>query len=136
LHPAGFLFATLIAALLPDIDTGTSFFGKHIKPLNHFLEHRTFFHSILFMTMVAISAAYLGKNTDLAIAVFIGMTSHLFLDTLNPAGVYLFWPAKVIARGKFKMGGIAEIILFVAIVLAIFWTLYYYNITSIGQFFP
>jgi inner membrane protein len=135
LHPVGFILAVLFASLIPDIDTATSFLGKRVKYLSHLLEHRRFFHSIIFMVMAAISAAYLGKNPELAVAALIGIASHLLLDSLTPAGLYLFWPSKLPVRGWFRTGGIFDMLLFAIFIAAIFYTLYLLDITTMSGLF-
>jgi inner membrane protein len=135
LHPLGFTLAVLFASLIPDIDTGTSILGKRVKYLNHFLEHRRFFHSIIFMVMAAIGAGYIARSPDLAIATIIGISSHLFLDALTPKGLYVFWPTKLSIKGWFRTGGIFDMLIFILCIAGIFYALYYYDIKTITSLY-
>ena len=69
-------------AVLPDIDTGSSFLGKKFRIFSKLLEHRTFTHSLIFCALAALISPYL----------FLGVLSHIIMDMCNPKGVQLFYP--------------------------------------------
>ena len=123
----------LVGALLPDIDVGTSYLGRHLRPLNDFFQHRKFFHSLAFMTLGAIALAFLLHNPDYAVAFMLGFSSHLFLDSLTPGGLYAFWPARLSIKGKFKTGSFFDWTLLAVFVALIFYYIYAYNIDLVAQ---
>lgn len=132
----GLIFITiLIGSILPDIDRGTSYLGRHLKPLNDFFHHRKFFHSIIFMMLVAISLAFLLHNPDYAVAFILGFSSHLFLDSMTPGGLYAFWPARIAIRGKFKTGSVFDMTLFAVFSILAVYALFVYNIDLIATVF-
>ncbi|MDH3353373.1 MAG: metal-dependent hydrolase [Nanoarchaeota archaeon] len=106
------LFFVLLAAAFVDVDIGKSKIGNHwfFRPLQWLTKHRGFLHSlgasILFSLIVASFSRWAG------IGFFIGYISHLFLDCLTKAGVYLFWPFKWKVRGFIRSGGIFEDVIF------------------------
>ena len=106
------IFALLfvISGVFPDIDTTKSRIGIFF-PVGWALKHRGVFHSIwpavLFSLIVEVFFSGYG------LAVFLGYFSHLVLDMLNFKGVGLFFPLiKSRIRGPFKIGGLAERVIF------------------------
>jgi membrane-bound metal-dependent hydrolase YbcI (DUF457 family) len=91
------VLALVVGSLLPDIDTTTSGVGKFLKPASRWIEskygHRTVTHSLLFAVLV--SALLLPLGANLCVALFLGICSHLLLDTLNVNGVPLLWPVRL-----------------------------------------
>ena len=94
-NPLLFIIVTLFFALLPDIDETKSKLGKKVKPLSFILKilfgHRKLFHSI-FVPIIISLLLYLTTNIEIALAAFIGYTSHLILDALTPAGIMPLYP--------------------------------------------
>ncbi|MBN2142838.1 metal-dependent hydrolase [Candidatus Woesearchaeota archaeon] len=107
-----FMAIVIISSLLPDIDCATSLFGRHAPAIERLFGHRKFFHSLLFVVMAAILVAALFQNPIFAFAALIGAGSHLLLDSLTPAGLYIFWPSNLIARGKIRTGSLIDYALF------------------------
>jgi membrane-bound metal-dependent hydrolase YbcI (DUF457 family) len=115
-----FLCIVSVSALLPDIDTATSFIGSKIKPISFFLSHRKFFHSIVCAIIAASLVFNLTQNSEYALAFMIGYGSHLFLDAFTRGGTALFWPAKLMVKGPFKTRGLFDMLLFIMSNAAIF----------------
>ncbi len=89
--------ALMLGALLPDIDTTTAGAGRYVRPLSRWLEtrygHRTVTHSLLFAVLVSLPFWLLWPGVGLAL--FLGIFSHLLLDTANVNGLpYLLWPVR------------------------------------------
>jgi membrane-bound metal-dependent hydrolase YbcI (DUF457 family) len=86
-----------LAALLPDIDTGSSYVGKSLPFLSSWLErrfgHRTLTHSALFLAILSLVALPLNLlSGDTYFCLVAGYATHPFLDTMNVNGVRLFYP--------------------------------------------
>ena len=115
-----FLGTVGVSSLLPDIDTATSLIGSKVKVVSLFFAHRGFFHSIACMVLAAILIFCLTKNPDYAFAFLIGYGSHLAIDSLNKKGIALFWPAKIMIKGRFKARGLMDMAIFIGSNLLIF----------------
>jgi len=117
-----FMFVVAIGASLPDIDMHKSNVGGLMKPLariiNLFLGHRGLIHSVL-MAFILHFLFWMFFGLNYAGAIFIGYTSHLFLDAFTPQGIRPFWPFRVKLNGIIKSGGLIEIILFFLFLIAI-----------------
>lgn len=83
-----------VSALLNDIDSPQSKFGRLLWPVSKMLQltagHRGVLHSLvasvlLYSFLQALLPAY-------ATPITIGYLSHILLDLFNPAGVPLLWP--------------------------------------------
>lgn len=105
-----------IGALLPDIDNARSTLGKKLgwvsREIQHFVGHRTLFHSILGLVIGAglgvglekcfeyllvsrgyiVPARIIDSSHMLLIAVMFGCVMHIMADALTEEGVPLFWP--------------------------------------------
>ena len=77
---ANFLFATGLFGILSDIDILLR------------IKHRGFTHSLLFLFLIIYLVYLLDKS--IVIFAFIGLASHIFLDSLTKSGVQLLYPAK------------------------------------------
>ncbi|TSA79649.1 hydrolase [Deinococcus detaillensis] len=89
--------AMMLGSLLPDIDTTTAGAGRYIRPVSSWLEskygHRTVTHSLLFAVLVSLPFWLLWPGVGLAL--FLGIFSHLLLDTANVNGLpYLLFPVR------------------------------------------
>ena len=84
------------SALLPDIDSHYSKFGRTILPISWLIEktvgHRGFFHSLLATLLITVLIWLI--YPQYALYVGLGYLSHLLLDAFNPGGVPLLWPYK------------------------------------------
>lgn len=103
-----------LGALLPDIDSPSSFLGKHVRI--GITKHRGFLHSIfgilifslaavLFFTFFKISQIY-------TIALAAGCFLHLSADSLTPSGIRWLWQGGHI-KGFIRTGSLGETIIFV-----------------------
>ncbi|MFT7615283.1 MAG: membrane-bound metal-dependent hydrolase YbcI (DUF457 family) [Candidatus Woesearchaeota archaeon] len=101
--------ATIVASVLPDIDSPKSLLGKPFFFLNHAATHRGFMHSIWAFILLAALLSLFWPSA--LVYVLAGYASHLVLDALNKKGIHLFYPFFHI-RGFCKMGGIIEWCLF------------------------
>ena len=87
-------------ALLPDLDTTTSGFGRMVKPFSGWVErrfgHRTITHSLLGLVIVALLFSplmFIAGNVWQWL--LWGYATHLLLDTANLAGVPLLYPNRL-----------------------------------------
>jgi membrane-bound metal-dependent hydrolase YbcI (DUF457 family)/biotin carboxyl carrier protein len=92
--------ALVIGSLLPDIDTTQSGLGKIIKPVSRLIErrfgHRTITHSFLGALLFQVIASPLyWLNPRAFWMLFMGVMSHLILDTWNIIGVPLLYPSRI-----------------------------------------
>ena len=98
------LAASAVGSLLPDIDhPGSTISKKNLATkftseiVSGMTKHRGFTHTVLFAAIVA-ALPLLIKNiigsiaVPIAIGLFVGIISHLFLDTLNPTGIMWLYP--------------------------------------------
>ena len=99
-----FLFATL----LPDVDSGFSYLGKKplFRPLNYFVKHRGFFHSLTFAALLGFVLAF--YYPVLAFPFFLGYSFHLVADSFTVEGIRPFWPLKGEVSGSLRVGGTVE----------------------------
>jgi inner membrane protein len=108
-----FLIFILIGSLIPDIDATKSFLGKRIYPLSLFLKiifsHRGFFHSFTFVILLTLLTLMLSPESVL-LGFFIGIQSHIILDSFTPKGILPFWPLRLRINGNIKTGSVKEYI--------------------------
>lgn len=85
----------ILGSLLPDIDHPKSTVALKLK-LYLFIRHRGFTHSLTALLLFILIAPWAEAvlHHDLYRGIIIGIISHIFLDTLTPAGVQLFFPCK------------------------------------------
>lgn len=85
----------ILGSLLPDIDHPKSTISLKLK-LYLFIKHRGFTHSLTALFLFILIAPWAGTilNQDLYRGIIIGIISHIFLDSLTPSGVQLFFPCK------------------------------------------
>lgn len=105
---------TAACALLPDIDNATSKLGRLFAPasilIQLFFGHRTLFHApLLYLVLSFVIAQAYPSQQLLILSCAAGITSHLILDMLNPAGIPLFWPIRRrIHLAPFHSGGLVD----------------------------
>jgi len=141
LGPEAFALAAF-GALLPDVDTTTSTIGRLLYPLAAFIErrfgHRSITHSLVGL-LIAASLAYglwlIADSFHLPFAIshrpsaigyfaFVtGYASHLLADSMNKAGIPLFWPNlnyQAVLPGneayRIRVGSTAEFVLLAILV--------------------
>lgn len=106
-----------LGGLIPDIDHPNSKISHKLKPVSAIVSmmfsHRGFFHTPIlylvlwaFWEMLCPGAGYLMYGRIL----FLGIASHLVLDSLNPGGIPVFFPfsKKRHHIAKIKTGSKAE----------------------------
>ncbi|HHW54133.1 MAG: metal-dependent hydrolase [bacterium] len=106
---------TAVFAILPDIDTANSFFGRRVPIIPQLLKHRGVTHSLLMLVIEhGLTNHYFGP--DWALYCTLGWASHIILDMCNPAGVQLFWPhSRKVGMPLIRTGSIWEFVLAVLI---------------------
>lgn len=109
-----FLAIILISGVIVDIDYPKSKVGRKFffisKPVNFLFGHRSLFHSLFFVLILSFFVFLIFG--DYYKAVFIGYSSHLFLDSFTRQGIMLFYPFKFKVKGVIKTGKLFEGILF------------------------
>ncbi len=108
-----FIIVTLIATLLPDIDSAYSTLGqkKMFMFLQFFVKHRGILHSFTFLTLLTI--IFLLFLPQIALGFFLGYSVHLFVDSFTKDGIVLFYPFKAKSSWKIKTGGKMETVVLV-----------------------
>jgi inner membrane protein len=124
-NPLSFLFVSLFATIIPDIDSQNSKLGKFFlfKPINFFIKHRGIMHSVTFMILIGL--IFFIFFEDFLSAFLWGYSIHLLLDCLTLQGVYIFYPLKIKIRGKIKTGGLIESALIIFCLFGIFFLVFY-----------
>lgn len=106
LSPSNYLLcvaATTLGSLIPDIDTPYSYLGSRLKlisyPIYKIFGHRTITHSLLTWTILLFASPIFnhGDMSDIAysilcVSLYVGILSHLLLDTISTSGVCLLYP--------------------------------------------
>jgi inner membrane protein len=124
--PLIFLPIVIFSSLLPDIDSPTSKLGRKISPISFFLNmifgHRGFFHSLFFpvccFLLVFTASLWFKFSFIYAVAVAIGILSHIAIDAITIEGVDLFSPfLRIKIAGFVPTGSLIELMIFVAISL-------------------
>lgn len=85
----------ILGSLLPDIDHPKSTISLKLKSYL-FIRHRGFTHSLTALLLLILLAPWGEKilHYNLYQGIIIGIISHIFLDSLTPSGVQLFFPCK------------------------------------------
>jgi membrane-bound metal-dependent hydrolase YbcI (DUF457 family) len=113
-----FLFVSVIATLIPDLDSKNSKFGKKkvFRPLNLFMKHRGIVHSFIFLFALSIIILLLWK--EILPPFILGYALHLITDSFTLRGTRIFYPFKMRIKGIIKTGGIIELVIFFIFVCA------------------
>lgn len=108
-----FIVVTLIATMLPDIDTAFSTMGKNMvtRSAQMLTKHRGLIHS--FTLCLGISLLLAMYLPVLALPFFLGYAMHLLVDSFTIEGIRPFWPFKGESRGMLKVGGPLEQAIFI-----------------------
>lgn len=111
-----FVIFGLIGFIIPDLDTKSSKFGKSIffRPMQFFLKHRGFLHSLAFGILVGLILTLFLPVFGLGF--FVGYSSHIFSDSFTKEGIAPFWPLKKRSYGFIETGSYTESILFYSLV--------------------
>lgn len=112
-----FIAMVLVATVLPDLDTNSSSWGRHLifRPLQFFVNHRGIFHSLTTATLLSVLLAMFWPV--LSLGFFVGYSVHIVLDSFTKEGVQPFWPLKAKSYGFISSGGRIEDSIFVFLVL-------------------
>ena len=122
-HASLIVGASILGSLLPDIDHFGSTAGRRALavsiPVRIFFGHRTITHSLLFAGLALVGGSYLLPSLPgIAWGLFLGVLSHLVLDSLNPSGVPFLYPwPKRFNLASIKTGGVGEMVLVLAAVV-------------------
>jgi len=108
-----FIVFSLIATLLPDIDSKFSKLGKRkvFRLIQLFLKHRGILHSFVFLVFASLLLALFFPITVLPFLLGYGL--HLIADAFTVSGVRLFYPSKTVYSGFIKTGARMETAVFV-----------------------
>ena len=105
-----FLGGTIVGSLLPDIDHKNSYIGQKVKTvskaINKFAGHRKLFHAPLMYLLIYSISIGLIKDKLLLVGVkglFLGIFSHLLLDSFTIGGLPWFYP---LSKNKFSLSKI------------------------------
>lgn len=120
LTTAIFLGGTLIGSIIPDIDHKNSYIGRKTKgiskAINKLAGHRKLFHSPLFYLLLYLIRMESPLSDFQKIGIngfFIGVLSHLILDSFTQGGLPWFYPfsKKKFSLARIKTNGKLEDIL-------------------------
>ena len=116
-----FIAFALLGSALPDIDTASSKLGSKIWPLSKIIEmfmgHRGIFHSIWLIILFP-GIVYLYLSKIYGIALFVGYSSHVFIDGFTKKGVNFLNPfLELRLSGFVETGSFLELIIFIAILV-------------------
>ncbi|MBW2979876.1 metal-dependent hydrolase [Candidatus Woesearchaeota archaeon] len=119
-----FLGFVLVGALIPDVDTPESKFGKKTGILSHLFRflagHRGIFHSVF--AAILFSGLVWMFNQTYGMALFIGYASHLVIDGLTKNGINFLHPVSNFRiSGFITTGGMSENLLLIGIIAADVW---------------
>lgn len=120
-----FIILVLASSFIPDIDNTNSKIGRKFQTpsfiINKIFSHRGFFHSLLLPLIMYFIFTFILDRKDMALAVFIGISSHLFLDLLTIDGISLFAPfSNKRIKGFIKTNGLFEKIFFLILLFMLF----------------
>lgn len=113
-----FVVVTLIASILPDLDSNFSTIGRHVifRPAQLLSKHRGFFHSFTFCFAATLVLSF--YFPIYALPFFLGYGMHLFSDSFTVDGIQPFWPLSKSSKGLLRVGGHTEILLFTLLCIA------------------
>lgn len=102
-----------VGAVLPDIDTAHSTFGRYARIFSYTLPHRGPTHGLLMLALATFIHPWLG----------LGVLTHILLDMTTSSGGKLFWPYDKNCRLPFAKknhnNSLFEILLQMALIVAI-----------------
>ena len=116
-NPLLFIPISIIASILPDIDSGFSYLGRKpiFRPVQWVTRHRGIFHSYTFCILLSLIISFF--YPFLAFPFFIGYSFHLVADSFTIQGIKAFWPIKYISKGLIRTGGKIDKVLFFTFVI-------------------
>jgi len=105
-----FLGGTFVGSILPDIDHKNSYIGQKAKiiskAINKFAGHRKLFHApLMYLLSYSVSIGMINDKLILlgVKGVFLGILSHLLLDSFTIGGLPWFYP---LSKKKFSLAKI------------------------------
>jgi len=112
-----FLIVTLIASILPDIDSSFSSLGRRFifRPVQMMTNHRGILHTYTFCILITVLLAFFYPVFSLPF--FIGYSFHLFADSFTVMGIKPFWPFKMVSKGVVRTGGKVDFTIFIIFAL-------------------
>ena len=112
-HTISFVIFSLIATLIPDIDSKFSKIGKNkgFRIIQLFLKHRGSLHSFFFLIFVTFLLVLFFPI--LSFPFFLGYGLHLITDSFTVSGIRLFYPFKLKYSGFIETGTRKETLIFV-----------------------
>lgn len=114
------LGGAIVGSLFPDIDHKNSYIGQKAKSvskaINKFAGHRKLFHApLIYLFLYSIGIGMIKEKLGLVLinGVFLGIFSHLILDSFTIGGLPWFYPfsKKKVSLSKVKTNGKLEDIL-------------------------
>lgn len=117
-HLTSFVFLSLFATMLPDIDSSFSKIGKRkiFRIIQLFVKHRGILHSFLFLFFI--TWVLILFSPFLAFPFFLGYGLHLIADSFTLQGVRIFYPFKKTYSGPIKTGTRKETLIFLLFLFA------------------
>lgn len=117
-----FLITTSISSIIPDIDIATSFVSKKTSPatyaISYFFKHRGIIHSIIIPIIIFIITYT--ANREIALAILLGYSSHIVLDSLTKEGIRPFSPiTEYKIKGIIKSAGLADFMILIFLIILI-----------------
>jgi len=111
-----FVVFALVGFIVPDLDSKDSKFGRRLffRPVQFFLKHRGFMHSLSFGFLVSLSLSIVFPV--IGVGFFVGFSSHIFSDSFTREGIAPFWPYKKRSYGFIETGSFTEAIIFYSLV--------------------
>ena len=105
-----FLGGAVVGSIFPDIDHKNSYIGKKAKTIskaiNKFAGHRKLFHApLMYLLLYSISIGMINDKLLLVgiKGLFLGVLSHLLLDSFTIGGLPWFYP---LSKKKFSLGSV------------------------------
>ena len=137
LHPILSIIIICFSTSLPDIDHPNSKISKQ-NPLRfitkNILKHRGIFHS--FLTPIFLYLLLFLINTELALLVFIGYSSHLLIDAFTKRGIRPLYPLlNFKIKGNTRTNSIMERFLFLLFLIIILIKLLHFHWTYARELF-
>lgn len=118
-----FIPIVLIASLMPDIDSVSSYVGnpKLFRPIQMIVNHRGIFHSYTFAIAITLLLAFFYPVS--ALPFFLGYSFHLLADSFTVQGIRPFPPFKAESKGLIRTGSKVEqgiLLVFILIDIVLF----------------
>jgi membrane-bound metal-dependent hydrolase YbcI (DUF457 family) len=111
-----FIIFALVGFIVPDLDSRDSRFGRRLffRPVQFFLKHRGFMHSLTFGFLVSLALSIIFPV--MGVGFFVGFSSHIFSDSFTKEGIAPFWPYKKRSYSFIETGSYGEGIIFYSLV--------------------